>query len=275
MLNRKLTYLFIIFAGLILAGCGEDSSTVDNVPPSVPVLMVRSADDIYPQRGIRPEPSTYDQNYWVRLEWRKNTEPDIFGYRVWRCGEWDTTSTGELTGGYVIADMRLGTDFNADTLVWIDRASNILAPELSDGTTRGYYWQIEAYDDAGNYSGRSSSQYYRLMKNPLNPQVEKITDGLYRIRWQYDNSSDVYLSYYMLRIFSEQYGPDSVMWYQKTQLYGSDNAVLLNSDSTAIRPFVPGTTYRCQINAVADQPTPLHRYGLAGSAVYTTFTYQN
>ncbi len=255
---------------------------MDDTPPSTPVLLPRSADNIYPQRGIRPEPSYSDRNYWVHIEWLKNPEPDCAGYRVYRTGEWDTLPNGDLTGGQIVTDLRVGVTIqDTDTLVWIDHGetpsnlgANLCAPNPSDGKTRGYYWEIEAYDESLNISRRSSRHYYRLLSNPQNLQVIKQADSLYKLSWQYDPPPDAYVSYYMLRVFPEAIGPDSVMWYQQASVFGADNFIYLNNDGNA-RPFVSGTTYRWQLNVIADQPRLEHASGLAGAAVYTTFVYQN
>lgn len=261
-----------------IAGCGEDETPVDDVAPTTPVWVERSPDNVYPQAGIRAEPVQASSFYWVRLEWFANPEPDILGYRMLRVSEF-----GDVERPFVAADLRLGIDLEPglDRYFWVDNGdsiadipTNLLAPNPEDGTTRGYYWTIEAYDTALNKSARAPLRYYRLINNPYNVSVTRSDTNTYAANWSYLPNPDVLLSYYMLRVYRQDGGLDSVVWWLFTQRYQNEETVMMDF-SQVQNPLIPGRTYVCQINAIANGVTEAHRDSLAGSAVYTTFVYQN
>lgn len=273
---KVLTLFVLVCVFAVFVGCGDDTESTDNIPPQNPVLVPRSDDASYPQSGIRAEPTPSESNYWVRLEWYRNTEPDVVGYRVRRWHE-HTGSNDAIT----VADVAVGVEIpDTEILSWVDRGfdqfgnpSNALAPN-DQGTMRGYWWQVLAYDTAGNRSGWSDSVYYRLMWNPYNLTVSRFAADDYRLSWSYPiGGVSTFLSYYKLRVYSQWYGRDSLVWDHQVILYGQQNSVGLGSGG-ATGPMVNDCTYVWQLNAVSLAASDTHDVALAGSSVYTTFVYQ-
>ena len=265
---------------ILLAGCGTDETSRDDIPPAVPQVMERSADNIYVQRGIRPEPSTTGSEYRVHIEWYPNTEPDVAGYRIWRHRE------DEGAQRYtIIRDLRYGTNLDRGPILsfidagddWTGFPANLLRPDQPGDSisTRGFYWQIEAYDENNNRSVRSDSLYYRLVNNPQDLQVVREAPERYALRWRFsvNDDPDGISYYYMLRVYQEAGGPDSVMWHQQVSRYGEQVSVILNNDDTA-RPFVANAAYVWQLNVVV-MPTDTASRTPAGSAAHITFVYQD
>lgn len=275
---RILHFIIPLFAAILLAGCGEDETAGDDMPPSRPRWVDRSADDVYPQRGIRAEPVADERQHMTHLEWYANPEPDVMGYRIYRAPEsWNPYR------GYAVADLRIGSDIEPgrSRYVWLDNGDSVggarrelLAPDPETNLTRGYYWTIAAYDTAGNRSSLSIAAYYRLLNNPYNVSVVRDTTNVYSVTWNYDLNPDVLLSFYMLRVYSAVGGTDSVVWWLKTQRYLSRETVFMDF-SQSQGPLVAGQTYICQINAIDNRLTESHVDSLAGAAVYSTFVYQN
>jgi hypothetical protein len=281
----KAMLLSIAFGlGLIISlsfcGCGRDQNTRDDIPPSKPVIVPRSADDVLAQQGIRAEPVQRDVLHWVRLEWYPNPEGDVTGYRMYRTAEFDPPLQH-----VIIADLRVGIDLPSDASIysWIDKGDDengypmdMLAPD-SVGLSRGYYWEVLAYDEAGNRSQISDRVYYRLIANPSNVRVGRAQANLYSLAWQYapNDPSDVPI-YAMIRVFSQFFGPDSIIWYQRIPVYGGDESV-----SMTLNPSTPGLhadcTYIAQVNVISIHPLnpEEHTDALSGAAAYTTFVYQN
>jgi hypothetical protein len=272
-------WLWIPFlAAALLGGCGEDQTAGDDLPPSKPIWVERSADDVYPQRGIRAQPVSSDVQHHVRLEWYANPEPDVSHYVIVRAPEdWGPRP------GYVVADLQIGVDLEAGQAkyAWVDNGNgtdgaplDLLAPDPESGFSRGYYWVLQASDTAGNRSQFSDVRYYRLINNPYDVSVGRDTANVYAASWSYQPNPDVLLSYYMLRVYGLAGGPDSVVWWQQAIRYESSETVYMDfSQSQA--PLRAGQTYVCQINAISSRRTEAHADSLAGAAVFTTFVYQN
>ena len=281
-MSRVSTFWLCLCTALyLLAGCGEDETSRDDIAPASPVPVVRSADNIYAQSGIRPQPTYLDNQYTVRIEWYANPEPDVAGYRMWRRREDEATAEHRI-----IRDLRYGVNLaRAPILSWIDAGddylgfpANLLAPnqnvEEDSLSTHGFYWYIEAYDTAGNRSLLSDSIYFRLINNPNSMAVVRQAPGRYALTWQFNPNSDTpYISYYMVRVYSAFYGLDSVMWWQQVNRYGGMESVILNNDETA-RPFVRDSTYVWQLNVVVTGADSAAR-APAGSATYMSFVYQD
>ena len=154
MTQVRYTITILMLTAALLAGCGENQTAGDDLPPSHPVWVERSTDDVYPQRGIRAEPVVDERLHVVRLEWYANPEPDVMGYRILRAPE-----DGDPNRGYVVADLRFGSDIEAgqERYAWLDNGDStggtrrdLLAPDPETNITRGYYWTLQAYDTAGN-----------------------------------------------------------------------------------------------------------------------------
>lgn len=261
---------------ILMVGCGEDTESRDDVSPQKPVLVARSDDASYPQAGIRAEPTPTSSNYWVRVEWYRNPEDDIQGYRIRRWSEQENSNDG-----YVVADLVVGIDIgNEEILSWVDRGNDqlggtarLLAPN-DQGSMRGYWWQILAYDTAGNRSLYSDSAYYRMMWNAYNMAVTRFAADDYRLGWSFPiGGASTFLSFYKLRVYSAWWGLDSLVWDHQVQLYAEQNSVTLGAGG-ASAPLVNDCTYVWQLNAVSYAVSDTHDVALAGSAVYTTFVYQ-
>lgn len=260
---------------LIILGCGGDSVSQDDVPPQRPIWVQRSSDEAYAQTGIRAEPVLSDRSYWVRLEWQRNPEEDLQGYRVRRWSEYTSLSEGPI-----IADLTVGLELiDGPILTWIDRGldengsnANLLAP--LDGMTRGYWWAIQAYDTAGNRSQYSDSIYYRLLDNPYEMSVSRAGPDNYVLSWGYPvGSAESFLSFYKIRVYSGHFGPDSLAWDYRVTLYTEHNSVTLQSGG-ASAPMTRDCTYVWQLNAISYAVSDTHDVDNAGAAMYTTFVYQ-
>lgn len=275
-MRNLLNVLIVAFSLASLLGCGEDTESRDDVAPQVPVMVDRSDDADYPQAGVRAEPTPSETNYWVRLEWYRNPEDDIQGYRVRRWHEHDNANEG-----YVVADLVIGVDvLNDEIISWVDRGNDqfgspahLLSPN-DQGTMRGYWWQVLAYDTAGNRSAYSDSVYYRMIWNPYNMSVTRFAADDYRLSWNYPiGGASTFLSFYKLRVYSAWYGRDSLVWDNQVILYGDANSVTLGVGG-ASTPMVDDCTYVWQLNAVSYAASDTHDVALAGSSVYRSFTYQ-
>jgi hypothetical protein len=260
-------FIFVVSLPLMMSGCGEDSSSKDDIAPQKPIVVPRSDDAIYPQQGVRPEPSPSAASYWVRVEWQRNPEPDVKGYNVWR-GSIDPTE-GTL---YRVADLEYGFELsNAPGVTqhfWIDvgngaaGALNLLAPVL--GEPQNYFWQIQAFDETGNRSELSDTIRYTLIENPFETTVTRAGPNSYVLSWRY--LTGIALNY-KIRVYSSYYGRDSVMWDPPLfPGYTSQESISLNQDETA-RAFERDCTYVWQLNAIRDHE--------AGAAIFTLFTYQD
>jgi len=237
-------------------------------------MVPRSDDAIYPQAGVRAEPTTTDRNYWTRIEWYRNPETDLSSYRVRRWSEQTTAAEAPI-----IVDLSLGVDLvDQFVLYWIDRGNdqfggpaNLLAPN-DQGLTRGYWWQVQAVDTAGNRSAWSDSVYFRMIYNPYNLNVVGTGENV-RLTWTYPiGSTGSYLSFYKIRVYSQWYGRDSLIWDYSVQLYAENNSVLVGS-AGAFSPMTHDCTYVWQLNAVSYLASDTNDVALAGSAMYRDFKY--
>jgi hypothetical protein len=275
------SWLWILAFGFWIVGCGTNESSHDDIAPSPPTWVSASPDDVYPQQGIRADTTASDRTYRVRVEWQQSGEPDVIdggGYIIYRRPEW-----WDAANRYVVADLRYGVNLvPSSVLSWTDTGddaqgnhSNLMAPDPDTDSTRGYYWEIRAYDNSGNRSLVSAAVYYRMLTNPTDLQVIRQSANVYMFQWHFTPNQDVpFISYYMLRVYSALYGPDSMMWARKVQRYGSDISFMLNDDGTA-RHFVRDSTYIWQLNEVSEQESVRHLEARAGAAMYRKFTYQD
>lgn len=261
-------------AVFLLSGCGEDTQSRDDVAPQKPIMLTRSDDVVYPQSGVRPEPTLTDRNYWTRIEWFRNPEDDLGGYRVRR---WSEQTTAEEAP--IIADLAMDVDLiDQFVLYWIDRGedqfgdpANLLAPN-DQGLTRGYWWQVQAKDTAGNRSEWSDSVYFRMIYNPYNLNVSRTGNDI-RLGWNYPiGGTGTYLSYYKIRVYSQWWGRDSLIWDYNVQLYAETNSVTVG-EGGATSPMTIDCSYVWQLNAISLVASDTNDVALAGSSMYTTFTY--
>ncbi|MCC6477051.1 hypothetical protein IT157_08345 [bacterium] len=275
MKTRTILSTLLATAWLLILGCGGDSQSRDDIPPQKPIWVQRSSDQAYAQSGIRPEPVNSDRAHWVRLEWQRNPEEDLEGYRVRRWSEHTN-----LTESPIIADLTVGLELvDGQILSWIDRGldengtnADLLAP--LNGMTRGYWWVIQAYDTAGNRSQFSDSVYYRLLDNPYEMSVDRAGPDNYVLSWFYPvGSAESFLSFYKIRVYSRYWGSDSLAWDYLVTLYTEQNSVTLQSGG-ASAPMMRDCTYVWQLNAISNAVSDTHDVANAGAATYTTFLYQ-
>jgi hypothetical protein len=258
---------------LVLSGCGQDQSTSDNQPPSAPRPQIIRAE---------PVPASSDDRHWARITWYGNPEPDVAGYRVWRVPEFVSISQR-----YVIKDLHVGpgADFEPGRALcsWVDQGDttngnplNQLQPDPVTGESRGFYWYLEAYDESGNRSGFSDPIYYRLINNPRNLTVGRVSPNSYRANWQYANNPDVMIDYCTLRVYPLWLGPDSTVKFQQDHIYQADCSSSLDF-SEVLRPMITDCTYVLQLDVTSSLPAPGQHADTtrAGSAVFATFTYRN
>ncbi len=283
---RPIRVILLVWIILWLTGCGSDETSRDDLAPVKPQWIPRTGDHILAQRGIRAEPSfssaSSTPEYSVRLEWYANPEDDLAGYRIWRVSE----TAADLSRYYIAKDLRRGVDFELGyaTYSWVDKGDsmiytgqNMLAPDITTGDTRGYYWALEAYDEAGNRSEKSDPVYYRMLNIPRNLSVARLETNTYRLTWQYQLNPDVTPLYYTVRVYSAAWGPDSVLWYDMdVRRYGANPEPVTMSFSETNSLLIPDCTFVCQLNVIGN---PLfgeeHTDSICGSAAYTTFVFQN
>lgn len=258
--------LIICFIGWILlsvCGCGEDSSSVDDLAPQPPVPIERSNDGSYPQTGIRPEPTPNSNLYKMRIEWYANSETDVAGYII-RRGSVDPAEGST----YPLVQLPYAYDPYETEYFWIDTGldnlgtpgANMLRPLL--GEPRDYFWQIAAYDEAGNQSAWSDTIRYTLVENPFSFEVIRLGEDSYSLAWQYPVGMHLQ---YKARVYSYYYGFDHVMWDPPLfDGYTTYQSLQLNRDGTA-NEFQRDCTYVWQLNAIRDDES--------GAAIFTTFTY--
>jgi hypothetical protein len=263
--------ILLLFCLLLLAGCGQDQSTRDNLPPSGPRII-----------GASAEPVSSDAWHFVRLEWYGNPEPDVAGYRIWRVAEWT-----DQNQRYVIKDLRVGPSGDLDAglvrYAWVDEGDttngqslNMLGPDPENGESRGYFWQVQAYDESGNVSEFSPRVYCRLINNPFNFTVGRVSPDAYNATWQYSVNPDVMIGFCELRVYPRWLGPDSLVKQIQDFPYSSQWTTRLDF-SEALRPLVRDSGYVCQLNIYSTPGSPNQHADTAraSAAVFTTFLYQN
>jgi hypothetical protein len=259
-----------LVASLLISGCGQDQSSRDDIAPSAPVWIPRSADDAYPQEGIRADTVSDDRQHRVRLEWYANPESDVAIYRIIRISEQDSNPNHHPP----VKDLRLGNEiaFGQPRYSWVD-ASDYLSPDVSTGQSRGYFWEIQAIDTAGNKSPYSSRVYYRLIANPSGLSVAQDSSNLYTLSYQYTpNCNDDIPLQDVIRVYSQHWGTDSVVFFNTWHRYAEQASVLMDFHGSNA-PLVRDCTYVCQVNVLCNRDNPSHAQPLAGAAAYTTFVY--
>ncbi|RQV96569.1 hypothetical protein EH220_05495 [bacterium] len=248
-----------------VSGCGEDSSSADDLAPQPPVPIARSDDAAYPQSGIRPEPTSDFTKYRMRIEWESNTETDVLGYII-RRGSVDPQDGST----YPVKQLEYAFNPNITEYFWIDEGldnlgtpgANMLSPLL--GEPRDYFWQIAAYDESGNRSEWSDTIRYTLIENPFDFEVERLGPDDYSLSWQYPTGGFLQ---YKVRVYSYYDGPAHVMWDPPLiPGYTTQESIRLNRDGTA-NEFEQDCTYVWQLNAIRDNTS--------GAAVFTTFIYSD
>ncbi len=136
----------MIILAAIFCGCPEVVEDPD--PPAEPRLVEKTAPEAWVESGI--DADNNGQNRIV-LMWYPNQEIDLQAYDIFRA---DTM----LENGFMkIATIDIYNNFGADT-VYFDE--NVF-------TYVDYYYYIRARDNADNYSPRSDTLKYRLLREPV------------------------------------------------------------------------------------------------------------
>ncbi|PIO47745.1 MAG: hypothetical protein CMR00_08615 [[Chlorobium] sp. 445] len=170
------TGIFLIGAvamSLLLLGCPPDP---EPPAPRRPQFVPKSSDTAKVERGIRPVPG---QNA-IRLEWFRNTERDLAGYRVFRTSEVAQDTTLPINFR-LLREIPLGSQeaIGLPDTVFIDAAA---VPDVQ------YYYQIEAYTRRGARSERSVPESFRLAtrvepRTPIGQLVFSRSDTTIYFEW--------------------------------------------------------------------------------------------
>jgi hypothetical protein len=216
------------------------------------------------------------------LEWYQSPETDVLvggGYRIYR-----TPEGAPEDAHYLFTDLRYGVNLNpAPVISFVDIGddplggnTNVLSPD-DTWRSRGYYWEIEAFDAADNRSELSAKIYYRMLPNPTNLTVTRDQANIYQLRWHYEHLNDQFIQYWYLRIYSAYFGRDSVNYYDRVSLFGGDYTRTLTPDlMEVVAPFVEDCTYVWQLNVVGQVATDtLHLDGRCGASVFTKFVWRD
>lgn len=266
-MEQKPPRIFVIAMLLqaLMLGCVPEGEERDTTPPTAPVLKSRSVDSLYAETGIRPEPVTDAQSYWIRLEWYRNLEEDLVGYLVYRRGEYDAEFPQTPIGNLI-----LGQNLSpSKDPYFVDLDWRNLQPNDTSGDSRGYRYAVRAYDQSGNYSDFSQTAYYRLINNPRDFAVSNPSPGQYFLQWSFESGPEVFFDYFMIRIWDEETGEP--MWWLKYTEFSSTHSVLLNVNGSS-QSFVAGRSYVWKLSVVANSNPP--ERSPAGSAVKTSFVYR-
>lgn len=155
-MHRIISLLSYSLLCLVWWGCPPDP---EPPAPQRPRFVPRSSDTARIEQGIRPVPG---QNA-IRLEWFRNPERDIAGYRIFRTAE-VARDTAVPINFQLLREIPLGSQepLGLPDTVFIDAT---VQPDVE------YFYQVEAYTRRGARSERSLPERYRLAQrvNPLSP----------------------------------------------------------------------------------------------------------
>jgi hypothetical protein len=144
--------------------------------PRRPQFVPKSSDTARVERGIRAVPG---QNA-IRLEWFRNPERDLAGYRIFRTNE-VATDTALPINFRLLREIPLGSQeaVGLPDTVFID--ANVV-PDVQ------YFYQVEAYTRRGARSERSLPETFRLAtrvnpRTPIGQLVFSRQDTTIRFEW--------------------------------------------------------------------------------------------
>ncbi|MBW6516529.1 MAG: hypothetical protein K0B81_07955 [Candidatus Cloacimonetes bacterium] len=159
----RLTWLFLSLTALLpllLVSCsGKETFAVDTTPP-LPVILIPhlgdTGDNILvggvlvndTNNGI----DTVPDNDWIRLQWQTVIDPDLSYLKIFRYGDYAPTPVD------IDSLSRAQVNLNEYLDNRLHQQSNVI------GQT--WYYYIQGYDLAGNYSV-SDTVSYKLLEKPL------------------------------------------------------------------------------------------------------------
>jgi hypothetical protein len=262
----------VLFVPIVIlyTGCGEDLAPEDTTPPSAPQIVPKSSESQFLQQGIDSEPGNSEQDYWIRLEWEWNSEPDLAGYYVYRMDERDSL------GGYPfnrIKNLRVGFELRRDfdPIPYYTDQDPVLRPDQSTGYSHGFYYYIRAYDGSGNSSTNSDTAYYRLLQKPRGLTINGNTSSSFNLVWEYYGQEN--WNYFFIRVYP-QGSPNIRVWSYRANLLVSPFSVAFNGDGTANQEYLRGQdslivgTYGWTVDVVADFD-PEHPAGAETRSIFT------
>ena len=220
--NKSLFLGLLLTAHLLsLAGCSEKSTRGDTTPPGIPILLPAPSDTCWDETGTDAVPG----EDWIQLTWLDQTEPDLWGYRIYR---W--TPPYEIP---TLLDSKILGSGNNDT-TYEDTSVEI-------GVR--YCYQLTALDRAGNESAKSDTVDYMLIpklspENLLAPRGN-IVERQPTFSWiSTGESLQNHLRVY--DVLEEQ-----TVWVSPGHNpFSSPHAVLYNDDGTATQSLlIPGREY--------------------------------
>ena len=258
---------------IIYIGCGEDLTPEDTTPPGKPMMIPKTPESQFLQQGIDSEAGITDQDYWIRIEWDWNTEPDLMGYYVYRMDERDSLGNYEYVK---IRNLQLGVDLRReiDAIPYYIDQSSVLRPDPVSGFSHGFYYYVRAFDNSGNVSAPSDTVYYRLLQKPRGLTINGNIAAAFNFVWEYYALES--WNYFFIRVSPEAL-PDNRVWSYRADLLVTPFVVTFNSDGSANRDYFRGESdsliagnYSWMVDVVADFD-PIHP---AGAETKATFTVQ-
>lgn len=218
----------LLFLGLLLAislsvltGCSKKSTSGDTTAPGAPVLLPPPADSAWDETGTDAIP----EENCIQLVWLSQSETDLRGYRIYR-----STSPEEILT--LLATKPLGSG-DSDT-TYQDHAVDIRVR---------YYYQVTAFDEAGNESAPSDTVDYKLIPklssdNLISPRGD-ITQRQPTFTWTSTGES----MENRLRVYDVS--EDRTVWVSPGQNpFSSPHSVIYNQDGTAADSLlIPGHQY--------------------------------
>lgn len=181
----RIAYL-VIFIMFLLNACGKNLE--DPNPPACPEWVSKSSPYDTTESGIDTDPN----GDVIILEWYTGADEDIDTYRIYRASDIEDKFNlldevqSQLTAGAVNT--------------YLDENVAIDSP---------YYYFLRAVDQAGNYSPRSDTVGYKLLRkiNLYEPITSTISDVKPTFKWSDPSSA---ASEYVIRV--EQFNPNRTIW---------------------------------------------------------------
>jgi hypothetical protein len=210
-----------------IIGCfGEDIE--DPQPPATPRWVEKSSPEDTLECGI----DAYPEGDGIFLEWYRNLDEDLEGYRIYR-------AEGSPDIGFsMLVDIG---EFDLDTLFFDDSVRFDI----------DYFYYLIAYDQAGNKSEHSDTIRYQVIEKVglLKPSGE-ISERQPDFVWN-DSSEGTDKSKYVIRV--ENYPSGEIIWISNfSPDYGSfEQKAKYNADGKArYGSLVSGESYRWRIDAI-------------------------
>lgn len=229
-INSPLYIFYVVVVLFFIIGCfGEDIE--DPQPPATPRWVEKSSPGDTLERGI----DAYPEGDGIFLEWHRNLDEDLEGYRIYR--------------GEVNPDSRFSmlVDIGAFSFSGLD--TSFADDSVRFGTD--YFYYLIAYDQAGNKGEHSDTIRYQVIEKVglLEPDGE-ISDNQPDFVWN-DPSEGTDKSKYVIRV--ENFSSGEVIWISEVSpTYASrEQLTKYNADGKARYESLPlGESYRWRIDAI-------------------------